>query len=66
MTWADLREYAQFNKDFLTYAQGAMKAGKSAADAAAAWKMDPKYKGYDIQDARLKTNVQVIYNELKK
>ena len=65
MTWNDLHEYAQFNKDFLAYAQAAKKAGRSVDEAAAAWKIDPKYKGYQIQEPRLKTNVQVIYNELK-
>src|SRR5437762_13435485 len=30
MTWNDLQEYAQFNKDFLADVQNAMKAGKSA------------------------------------
>ena len=65
MTWNDLREYAQFNKEFLAYVQAGKKAGKSVDEAAAAWKIDPKYKGYQIQEPRLKTNVQVIYNELK-
>jgi hypothetical protein len=67
MTPADLREYAQFNKDFLTYVQNAMKAGRSADDAAAGYKIDEaKYKGYMIDPMRLKANVGVIYNELKK
>jgi glyoxylase-like metal-dependent hydrolase (beta-lactamase superfamily II) len=66
MTWADLAEYAQFNKDFLASVQGAMKGGKSADDAAAAWKIADKYKGYNIAEARLKQNVAAIYGELKK
>jgi cyclase len=67
MTWADLGEYAQFNKDFLASVQAALKAGKSADDIAASWKIDEsKYKGYQIQDARLKQNVTAIVNELKK
>jgi glyoxylase-like metal-dependent hydrolase (beta-lactamase superfamily II) len=67
MTWADLAEYAQFNKDFLASVQDALKAGKSADDIAASWKIDQdKYKGYQIQDARLKQNVTVVVNELKK
>jgi cyclase len=66
MTWNDLAEYAQFNKDFLHEVEAAMKAGKSADDVAASWKIADKYKGYNIQDARLKTNVTAIYNELKK
>jgi cyclase len=66
MTWNDLREYAQFNKDFLADVQAGVKAGKSPEDIAAAWKINAKYQGYNIQDARLKANVQVITNELKK
>jgi cyclase len=66
MTWSDLAEYAQFNKDFLHDVETAMKAGKSADDLAASWKPAEKYTGYNIQDARLKTNVTAVYNELKK
>jgi cyclase len=66
MTWNDLAEYAQFNEDFLADMQNAMKAGRSAAAEAAGWKIADKYKGYTIQEARLKTNVDAIYNELKK
>src|SRR5436189_4631798 len=61
MTWADLAEYAQFNKDFLASVQAAQKAGKSADDAAAAWKIDDKkYKGYTIAEPRLKQNITAI------
>jgi hypothetical protein len=28
-TWADLKEFADFNKDFLTWAQAALKSGKT-------------------------------------
>jgi len=66
MTWADLDEYAQFNNDFLKDVRAAMAAGKSADDVAASWKPADKYKGYNIQEARLKTNVGAVYNELKK
>jgi cyclase len=66
MTWDDLAEYAQFNKDFLTSVQAAMKAGRSADDAAVGWKIADKYKGYTIQEPRLKANVQALYNELKQ
>jgi glyoxylase-like metal-dependent hydrolase (beta-lactamase superfamily II) len=66
MTWADLGEYAQFNKDFLRDVQAAMKAGRIAEQVGATWKIDDKYKGYTIADARLKTNVGALYAELKK
>jgi len=46
MTPADLREYIAFNREFITDVQAGMKAGKSAADVAASWKIPPKYSGY--------------------
>jgi cyclase len=66
MTWADLAEYAQFNRDFLRDVQVAMKMGKSADEVAASWKPADKYKGYNVAEARLKTNVTALMNELKK
>ncbi|MBZ5557158.1 MAG: hypothetical protein LAO77_07770 [Acidobacteriia bacterium] len=66
MTWADLAEYAQFNEDFLRDVQAALKAGKSADDVAASWKPADEYKGYTVADARLKTNVAAVMNELKE
>jgi cyclase len=66
MAWSDLDEYAQFNNDFLRDVRAAMTAGKSADEVAASWKPADKYKGYNIQEARLKTNVGAIYTELKK
>jgi cyclase len=66
MNWNDLAEYAQFNKDFLRDVQAAMKAGKSADALASSWKAAEKYKGYTVQDARLKTNVTAVFAELKK
>jgi hypothetical protein len=44
----------------------AMKAGKTPGETAAIWKISDKYKGYTIAEPRLKTNVQVLYDELKK
>src|SRR5438093_5073974 len=65
MTWADLAEYAQFNKDFLSDVQAGKKAGKTADDIAASWKLPEKYKGYTEAEARVKTNVAAVYNEVK-
>jgi cyclase len=66
MTWNDLKEYADFNRDFLDAMRTAMKAGKSVDDTAAAWTLPDKYKGYQIQQPRVKANVEAIYGELKK
>ena len=45
-TWADLKEFADFNQDFLTWAQAELKAGKTPEQAAAEWKVPEKYKDY--------------------
>ena len=67
MTMADLKEYIAFNREFFNDARGAKKAGKSADDAAAAWKIPPKYTGYAPADAnRLKNNMKLAYSELDK
>ena len=65
MTMNDLKEYADFNREFLAAVRDAKKAGKSVDDVATSWKLPPKYTGYNIQAARLKNNVQAIYDELK-
>jgi cyclase len=65
MTIADLREYAQFNKDFLADVRLGVTAGRPVEEIAAGWKINDKYKGYQIAEPRLKANVQVIANELK-
>ncbi|HEY3119949.1 MAG TPA: MBL fold metallo-hydrolase [Vicinamibacteria bacterium] len=66
MTWSDLQEYASFNKDFLAWAQAQMKAGKSVEAAAAEYKIPEKYAGYTNNPDRVKLNVGVIYDELKR
>jgi hypothetical protein len=66
MNWNDLREYAQFNKDFLAEVSSGIREGRTVDQIAADWTLDEKYQGYQIQEARLKTNVQIIANELKK
>lgn len=46
MVWADVKEYADFNQDFLTWAKAALTSGKPADQAAAEWKVPAKYTGY--------------------
>jgi glyoxylase-like metal-dependent hydrolase (beta-lactamase superfamily II) len=66
MTMNDLKEYAEFNREFLMAVQAGKKAGKSVDDIASGWKMPAKYSSYTMPAAaRLKSNVQVIYDELK-
>ncbi|MGQ0732568.1 MAG: MBL fold metallo-hydrolase [Acidobacteriota bacterium] len=66
MTLADLREYAEFNREFLAAVQAGKKAGQSIDAIAAGWSLPAKYKGYAApQPARLRSNVEVVFNEVK-
>ncbi len=69
-SWNDLKEYQQFLAGFAAFAEKEMKAGKTAAQAADEYKLDPKYKGYVVSVnpsfAGAKSNMDIAYNELKK
>ena len=45
-TWADLKEFSEFNADLVTWARAGLKAGKTPEQLAAEWKVPEKYKGY--------------------
>jgi cyclase len=66
MTVADLRQYAEFNNEFAAAVQAAKKAGKTPDEVASSWKIPAKYTGYgEPQAARLRANVQVVWDETK-
>jgi glyoxylase-like metal-dependent hydrolase (beta-lactamase superfamily II) len=70
MTMAVLRQYAEFNTEFAAMVREGKKAGRSIDDIAKSWKMPAKFEGYtqpttEQQLARLRSNVAVIYNEIK-
>jgi glyoxylase-like metal-dependent hydrolase (beta-lactamase superfamily II) len=66
MTPADLKEYVEFNRDFLNYVREAKKAGKSVDEAARTYKIPEKFAGYRApQPDSVKNNIEVIYGELK-
>jgi glyoxylase-like metal-dependent hydrolase (beta-lactamase superfamily II) len=64
MTFADLKEYSEFNKAFLAATQAAIKAGKTADQALADLKLPEKFKDYAM--ARAKENMPKLYQELGK
>ena len=66
MTWNDLNEYADFNKEFLAWVRAEMKAGKSVDDAAKEYAIPAKFKDYTANANQSKTNIGVVYSELKK
>jgi glyoxylase-like metal-dependent hydrolase (beta-lactamase superfamily II) len=66
MPWADLAQYAQFNKDFLADVRAGVTAGKTPDEIAASSKLAEKYTGYTIAPPRLKSNVEAVAAEIKK
>ena len=69
-TWNDLKEYAQFTSEFAAFAEKEMKAGKTSAQAADEYKLDPKYKGYVVSVnpafGGARANMDIAFNEMKK
>jgi cyclase len=67
--WNDLTEYANFSRDFVTWAQAQKKAGKTVEQAASDYKVPPKYQVYSAVATPLfggvKANVQAVYDESK-
>ena len=70
MTPADLKEYADFNNDFIAFVRSEIKAGKNIDQAAAEYRIPDKYKGYTVGFIKLtggiKGNIQTAYKELGK
>ena len=68
-TWADLKEYADFNKDLVAWMQAELKAGKTPEQAAAEWKVPEKYKGYSATISALMGGmvgrIQTLQKEMK-
>lgn len=65
-TPADMKEFAQFVRAFVTHVQAAKKAGKTPAQAVAEWKNPEQYKGYSAPNAeRATAYAQVIFDETK-
>ncbi len=68
-TWADLKEYADFNKDLVAWMQAGLKAGKTPEQLAAEWKVPEKYKGYSPAVSALMGGmvgrIQTLQKEMK-
>jgi cyclase len=68
-TWNEFKEYAGFAQDFVSYAERAMKMGKSVDEAAAQYSVPSKYKGYVATAApnlSVRANMQLAYDELRR
>ena len=69
MKWDDLKEFADFNRDFLSWVRSQQKAGKSSEQAAGEYKVPDRFKGYTANlppfFGGMKGYIQGIYDELK-
>ncbi len=63
-TWAELKEYEEYVRDFVSYAGAQKKAGKSVDEASADYKVPERFKGYTAPPARVKPTIQLVYDEL--
>jgi glyoxylase-like metal-dependent hydrolase (beta-lactamase superfamily II) len=63
-TLKDVQEYQRYTSELLAQTEAALKAGKSADDAAAGIDLTGKFPGY--KNERVKAAVAAIYDELKK
>lgn len=66
-TPADLHQFIDFVRAFVSTVQDGKKAGKSVDDVANAWKTPAKYPGYEAMPipSRVLADAQLIFNETK-
>jgi glyoxylase-like metal-dependent hydrolase (beta-lactamase superfamily II) len=64
---ADLRQYIEFVRDYVKFAQDGKKAGKSVDDVVKEWKVPAKYTGYNTMPnaTRDKANFELVFKETK-
>jgi cyclase len=66
MTWADLNEWAAFNRDFLEMVRAGRATGQTVAEIADAWTLPTEYADFDEPNtAGVARNIQVIVDELE-
>jgi glyoxylase-like metal-dependent hydrolase (beta-lactamase superfamily II) len=69
MTWADFREFGEFNRDFLAAVRRGRAAGKTATETAAGLDLPARYAGYSMSRGTLtsaQANVEKMYAELAR
>ena len=68
MTPKDLKEFADFNREFVNGVREGKKAGRSVDEIAATWTLPAKFTGYSPLTAqqmpRVRSNVELAYREL--
>jgi len=64
MTWADLVEFTEFNREFLAAARAARQAGRTPEQAAAELTLPARFSAYTMN--RAEANMKTIYAELAR
>lgn len=65
-TFADLEEYAEFHRHFVSMAKNALEAGKTAEQAASDYVIPARFEGYTRSGPQtIQTNIQIVYDELR-
>lgn len=64
MTWPDLLEFIEFNREFLAAARAARRAGRTPEQAVAELKLPAKFASYTMN--RAPGNMTAIFNELSR
>ncbi len=68
LTMADVKMYADFNREFVDAVRAARKAGRTVDDVANTWKVPERFlkDGYTQPPVdRLRSNAQVVWDELR-
>ena len=68
-TYADLKMFGEFMKDYVTWAQAELKAGKTPEQAASEYKTPDKYQGYGSNVALfggIAGQITLLSDEMKK
>lgn len=68
LTMADVKTYADFNREFVQAIQAAKKAGSTIDEVVNTWNVPERFlkDGYtQPTPERLRSNVQVVWNELR-
>ena len=60
---AELREYADYIREFVAAVRAAKKAEQTIHDVTTTWKVPERFKGYAPQALFVRANVEVIYAE---
>lgn len=66
MTVKDVEEYADFTRDFRNAAVSAFNHGRSISEAAEAWKVPERFRGYTAPPERVTANMRAIFAELTR